>query len=38
MQIIHGTTDFKLEEKSAVAIGKFDGIQGAGAESGSIYI
>ncbi len=26
MQIIHGTTDFKLEEKSAVAIGKFDGI------------
>lgn len=26
MQIIHGTTDFTLEEKSAVAIGKFDGI------------
>ena len=26
MQIISGCTDFKLEEKSAVAIGKFDGI------------
>ena len=26
MQIIHGTTDFKIEGKSAVAIGKFDGI------------
>ncbi|NBI92188.1 riboflavin biosynthesis protein RibF [Lachnospiraceae bacterium] len=26
MQIVYGTTDFKLEGKSAVAIGKFDGI------------
>lgn len=26
MQIIHDTTDFKIEGKSAVAIGKFDGI------------
>lgn len=26
MQIIQGTTEFKLQEKSAVAIGKFDGI------------
>ncbi len=26
MQIIQGTTDFKLQKKSAVAIGKFDGI------------
>ncbi len=26
MQIICGTTDFEIEEKSAVAIGKFDGI------------
>lgn len=26
MQIIHSTTDFWIEEKSAVAVGKFDGI------------
>lgn len=26
MRIIHSTTDFAIEEKSAVAIGKFDGI------------
>lgn len=26
MQIIHGTTEFELPQKSAVAIGKFDGI------------
>lgn len=26
MQIITGTTDFKLQEKTAVAIGKFDGV------------
>lgn len=26
MQIIHGTTEFALNQKSAVAIGKFDGI------------
>lgn len=26
MRIIHSTTDFEIEEKSAVAVGKFDGI------------
>lgn len=26
MRVIHGTTEFELEEKSAVSIGKFDGI------------
>ena len=26
MRIIHNTTDFAIEEKSAVAVGKFDGI------------
>lgn len=26
MQIIHDTTDFYIDDKTAVAIGKFDGV------------
>ena len=38
MEIIHDTTKFYMQQQTAVAIGKFDGIHKAGNAGSGFYI